>query len=546
MTSPLYGTGPTDLTASRPLPARSAVAPSVARTTLVTAALLGAAADALIPDGPMGAGLALWVAIFAINAVALFRRAGRDPSREALLWLAAALTFSLGLAWRNSDALQGLDFLAMLFSLAMAAVSVRDPRAALFARRLIHTLRTGLDVAGNTVAGVLPLAFRDAILNEAGVDTFARARRLVRPALIALAALVVFGSLLRNADPIFASLVNLPSIDLSDIMRHVVLAGFFAWIVAGWARASLVDNPTRHRSTGALPIQLDGADITAALGTLAVLFTAFVATQIGWLFGGEKFLQARTGLTAAAYARQGFFQMVWVVTLVIPILVGTRAALGPGRGLARRHTLLSLPVVVLLAAIVGSAMLRMRMYVHYYGLTTERFYPAVFMLWLATVLVWLAVTVLRDWGRPFLGGAVMSALAFLFALNIADPDGIVARVNVSRAQGVSAGAEPSLDLVHLASLHGAGVGIAADAILRSDVGAAPASVPNSPAARRCQAARALLSQWSASSGRRRFVRAGGWRRWNHDDAVAFQVVGSRRAELQVLADGGCSSATPEH
>ncbi len=341
-------------------------------------------------DGPGGVGLALWIAMLAVNAAALFFRVGRTPTRQALLWLAAAVLFSLGLAWRNSETLQAFDFLATLFSLAMAAVSVRDPRAALFARRMRDTLLTGLDVAANTAVGVLPLAFREAVPNDAGKQAFGRARAFIRPVVIAVVALAIFGALLRAADPIFASWVDIP-FDVGTIVSHLIVAGFFAWIVAGWARAGLVENPTSRRSTAPLPIQLGAADITAALGTLVVLFTAFVASQIGWLFGGEKLLHARTGLTAAAYARQGFFQMVWVVTLVVPVLVGTRAALGPGKALARRHTLLSIPVIVLLGAIIGSAMLRMKMYVHYYGLTTDRFYPAVFMLWLATVIVWLAV-----------------------------------------------------------------------------------------------------------------------------------------------------------
>ena len=125
--------------------------------------------------------------------------------------------------------------------------------------------------------------------------------------------------------------------------------------------------------------------------------------------------------------------MVLVVVLVVPVLVGTRAALRPGRELARRHTLLSLPVIVLLGAIIVSAMLRMKMYTHYYGLTTDRVYPLVFMLWLAVVIVWLAITVLRDWGRPFIAGTVISGLGTLLALNVADPDAIVARSNIARA-----------------------------------------------------------------------------------------------------------------
>jgi Domain of unknown function (DUF4173) len=534
MTSPLYGATTSPRGVSAPAPA---VSPGVAQTALVTAALLGASADALMHDGPGGVGLALWITFLAINAAALFSRAGRPASRQALLWLAAAVLFSLGFAWRNSGTLRGFDFLAMLFSLGMAAITVRDPHAALFARRLRDTLFTGLDVAANVAGGVLPLAFREAFPRETATRTVARVRGFVRPVLIAVAALVIFGALLRAADPIFASWINVP-IDLSTITPHVVIAGVFAWIVAGWSRGSLVENATPRRSAAALPIQLGAADITAALGTLGVLFAAFVAAQIGWLFGGEAFLRARTGLTAAAYARQGFFQMVWVVLLVVPVLVGTRAALGPGPGLARRHTLLSLPVVALLGAIIASAMLRMKMYVHFYGLTTERFYPTVLMLWLATVVVWLAITVLRDWGRPFVGGAVISGMAFLVALNAIDPDAIVARVDVSRAGRSPSTSQPALDLTHLASLSGNGAEIAIDAVVRADVGNSSAQSPDSPAARRCLAARTLLSRWNWARQRRQ--QPGGWRYWNHDDALAMRAVDARRAELTRFANEGCA------
>jgi len=544
MTSPLYGAASSGASAARtPAPA---VSPSVARTTLTTAVLLGASADALMHDGPGGVGLAMWITFLAVNAVVLFSRARHAPSRQAFLWLSAAVMFSLGLAWRNSGTLQAFDFLAMLFALGMAAISVRDPGAALFARRMRDTLLTGIDAAANVAFGVLPLAFREALTSESGGKALSHFRAFVRPALIAGAALLIFGALLRDADPIFASWINIP-FDFATIVSHVIVTGFFAWVVAGWARGSLAENVTPRRSTASLPIQLGAADITAALGTLSVLFAAFVASQIGWLFGGEEFLQARTGLTAASYARQGFFQMVWVVTLVVPILVGTRAALAPegGRALARRHTLLSLPVVALLGAIIVSAMLRMKMYVHYYGLTTERFYPAVFMLWLATVIVWLAVTVLRDWGRPFVGGAVISALTFLAALNVVDPDAIVAGVNLSRAARVAPGTEPGLDLQHLATLEGRGMPLAIDAVVNANVANPTGALPNPAIVHRCVASRILVERWGPQSGPRlHAARTGSWRYWNADDAAAFRAFDAHSAELQKFASEGCAPADP--
>ncbi|HET9010769.1 MAG TPA: DUF4173 domain-containing protein, partial [Gemmatimonadaceae bacterium] len=296
-----------------------------------------------------------------------------------------------------------------------------------------------------------------------------------------------------------------------------------------------------HRPPERLPLALGMLDVTTALGVLNVLFAVYVATQLGWFFGGERFLQARTGLTAAEYARQGFFQMVWVVLLVVPLLLGTRAALRPGRELERRHTALALPLLALLGVMIVSAMLRMRLYVHYYGLTTDRFYPLVFMGWLAVVLVWLALTVLRDAGRPFAAGAVVTGLATLAALNVAVPDAIVARVNVDRARRGVSEAAPQLDIAHLARLGGEAVPYAIAAVL-----APPASAPGSIERLaldegRCEAASLLLRRWRRhqESISRHELDGTEWRRWNRGEATAARAVGAHSTELRAVQHAAC-------
>jgi hypothetical protein len=209
------------------------------------------------------------------------------------------------------------------------------------------------------------------------------------------------------------------------------------------------------------------------------------------------------------------------------------------------------PVIILLGAIIASAMLRMKMYVHYYGLTTDRFYPLVFMLWLVVVVLWLAVTVLRDWGRPFIAGAVISGLATLLILNIIDPDAIVARVNVARASALSASGQRSLDVTHLASLSGGGVVVATRAVIASRAPTIPATAPSSdPASRealeahveRCMAARLLIKRWGTTSGPRvRAGKTGAWRSWNWDDAIAMDVVSKYNAALLAVQHESCAA-----
>lgn len=525
--------------AADPRPAR--VTP-LARAILAQAALLGVAADLLLRDGFMGIGLAVWLLLFSLGALALVWSDGRQLNREAGSWLIVATLLGVAMAWRAADVLQALDFLAMLFALGMAAVATADVRVALFAERLRDTAWAGAKVIGSIAIGVVPLALRDAAPAVARREVGGRLRPIVRVLLIAFPLLLVFGSLLRSADPVFASIVALPEIDFGALASHVVLIGFFAWVVAGWARAALVSDFSRARAPDTLPFSLGHLDVTAALGTLDALFALYVVTQLGWVFGGERFLQTRTGLTAAQYARQGFFEMVWVVVLVLPTLLVTRAALRPGRDLARRHGMLAQPMVALLGVMIVSAMLRMRLYVQYYGLTLERFYPLVFMAWLAIVLGWLAFTVLRGRGRAFVAGGVVSALLILALLNVVVPDLLVARVNIARARSQAQATEPALDLPHLASLGAEAVPLAVAAVLTT--AAAPTDSPAAlrEARDRCRAASVLLRRWGPAG---RIVAsheasAAPWRMWNAGVATAIRRVGDNFAALLSVRHEACA------
>jgi hypothetical protein len=294
-------------------------------------------------------------------------------------------------------------------------------------------------------------------------------------------------------------------------------------------------------------------DMTAALATLDALFALFIIVQLGWLFGGESFLQARTGLTAAEYARKGFFQMVFVVLLVVPLLVATRALLAPGIDAARRHTRLAIPMVVLLLAMIASAALRMRLYVQYFGLSTDRFYTLAIMAWLAFVLVWLAATTLRGRDQRFVAGAVLAGFATLLVLNVVVPDRVVARVNVARAQRpTSAGGTP-LDLDYLSTLSGEAMRTAIAATLSppANMSGSAATAPTgaqqqTPAAQRCNAARRIRSRWSPSSytaGERDVP--GAWRQWNAGERGGFELAAANARALLAVEHDACAVARRE-
>lgn len=513
-----------------------ATTPTLAPRILAYSLLLGIAGDLLLRDVPAGVAFPLWTALVVLVTTSLIWRTRREVSVEAAGWLLTALLFSAGLAWRDSGTLHALNVLATLGALGMAAIAVSDARAGLFAAQLRDTVWAAAALARSVLIGFAPLAIGQLFGPEVRGRWAGRVRPTLRAMLIAGAVIVVFGSLLRDADPIFASFVALPGLDLALVGSHLFVVGIFTWVVSGWTRGALVVHLGKTRAPSSLPVGFSLLDVTAALGTLVLLFATYVVAQLGWFFGGEQFLQARTGLTAAEYARRGFFEMVWVAALVIPLLVGTRAALKPGRALERRHTALALPLIVLLGVMIVSAMTRMRLYVHLFGLTTDRVYPIVFMGWLMLVLVWLAFTVLRGRGATFVAGAVISGALTLLALNVVAPDAMVAQFNVERAAHRTGDKQAALDLRYLARLSGDAAGVATRATLAS-----PGSAPNAESdQQRCSASKTLLRRWgpaSKTAARQRL--AASWRFWNAAEASAVRVVGEHSAALLRVQHATC-------
>jgi hypothetical protein len=263
------------------------------------------------------------------------------------------------------------------------------------------------------------------------------------------------------------------------VVSHVVLAGAFAWWSAGWLRGAVPGASRRPALAQRLPLRLGLAEISLSLGAVIVLFAIFVVLQLRWLFGGAGVVLATTGLTVAEYARRGFFELVTVAALVVPLILGTHAVIEDEK-VRERHRRLSIALIVLLAAIMTSALLRMRLYVEYFGLTTDRLYATAFMIWLAIVFGAMALTVLRGWGRPFASMALLSGFVVLFTLNVANPDVLVARVNLARAPGTR-----TVDYEYLARLSGDATPTVVGAIV-----AAPATTDA------CKAAKSLRARWA--------------------------------------------------
>jgi hypothetical protein len=153
------------------------------------------------------------------------------------------------------------------------------------------------------------------------------------------------------------------------------------------------------------------------------------------MFGGTKHVLTTEHLSYADYARRGFFELVTVVALAIPVLLGSHALIKKGSISAERiWRSMSVLMVCLLGVVMNSAVERMRLYVFFYSLTTERIYVMASLGWMGLVLMWFLVTTVRGRSDRFAFGAFASLLGTILAVNLINPDATIVRYNVVLAK----------------------------------------------------------------------------------------------------------------
>jgi hypothetical protein len=237
-----------------------------------------------------------------------------------------------------------------------------------------------------------------------------------------------------------------------------------------------------------------------------------VVVQLRYFFGGAALVEETSGLTYAAYARQGFFQLVTASGLVLPILLGAdhlvRGATAPQVRVFRQLAGL---LLVLLAVIMASALERMRLYVSAYGLTDDRVYATAFMILLIGIFAWFAWTTLRGVRQRFGFGALMQCFAVLAGLHVLNPDALIVKSNLNRPV-----AERPFDARYAASLGADAVPVLIDAL------------PRLTQEDRCVVAVALLRRWDHDT-------SSDWRNWNWSRSRARRLVTEHAGTLRQMA-----------
>lgn len=280
----------------------------------------------------------------------------------------------------------------------------------------------------------------------------ARLPHVGRAAAVAAATVVlalVFGGLFAAADPAFAHLAGqlVPRVHAADVVaRPVVFAMVSAFVLAG---AYLMRFPPRLDAMAPAPMRsLRRWEWAVPLGVLDVLFTAFVAVQFAVLFGGHDHVLQTEGLTYAEYARQGFWQLLWVSALTLVVLSGVvRLA---GRATAADRALLRALVGTLCATsvvVVISAIHRMWLYQQAYGFSVLRLMVITTEVWLGTIFLLVAATGIRMTGRWIPRAVLVAGVLALLGLAVLNPERLIAERNIDRFEQTG-----QLDVQYLSGL----------------------------------------------------------------------------------------------
>ncbi|MFI6292878.1 DUF4153 domain-containing protein [Nonomuraea sp. NPDC050790] len=399
--------------------------PDTPRWLLPAAAGAGVFAAVALPDAQSGLGLVL---------VALVLGAAALPAvlRRATPW---TLAFGLTGYWLISTAvIRDADWLVLLMVTAGAGLIGLAVSGA--GTGWLGVIRGGMSVL--LALGPVPWLL-------AGPMKRLVARRRIMPAMVGVGIAVVlvggFGLLFASADRVFAAYLERLTATpdwMESLPSRIVLFAVFGALLSALVLVALrpVKDPVGPGAKFAVARTVWLVPLTA----LNLLFGAFVAVQIRFLFGGASTVLNTEGLTYAEYAREGFFQLVLVSMIVLGMVAVAGGVLRTGR---RERWLLAGQLGVLCAltlVILASALHRIDLYTEVYGLSRLRISVQATVWWLGAVfaLVLLAGAVrLAGRGSGWLPRTIVLVTALgLGAFAMVNPDLRVAETQVA-VRGVS-------------------------------------------------------------------------------------------------------------
>lgn len=243
---------------------------------------------------------------------------------------------------------------------------------------------------------------------------------------VTLVVLIVFGSLLASADPVFSKLIeDFFETFLERLVLSTLVAGFLLLI-------TVFRYKPQDSEYGCHKIQTLSALIASS--SLIALFGLFIFVQIKYLFADEATFKA-LDITYSDYVRAGFTQLLWVGALGLILSYFLHIRSNITTQLNHINWLKSANAILIfeLFVILLSATKRNSMYISAYGLTRIRWVGGVFLFWLAAIFCLMAVLVLikKFSDRYFISGFLVLGIIAVVFLNLINMDRVIANYQPS-------------------------------------------------------------------------------------------------------------------
>ena len=420
-----------------------------------TTILLGIAFDILFWKKIPGISFAIFVTLVLVSGVRVLREDGFRPHARTFGLLLPIGFFAVMTFIRAEPLTTFLNYLLTLVFMGFFALSY------LGGRWLDYSISDY--IAGYVRLGLVsmigrPLSFiietRKQRDQAEGESEPSRVAPILRGLLIALPIVAIFASLLSSADLVFAQQMD-AFIELFRLEKlpEYIFRGFYILVIAYALVGALLYAALKSRDETLIGEEkpfiapfLGFTESSIVLGSVLLLFAAFVLVQFQYFFGGQANINIE-GYTYAEYARRGFGELVAVAFFSLLLFLGLSAITRRADKQQKTFSAMGVTLVLFVLVMLVSALKRLALYEAAYGFSRMRAYPHVFMLWLGALLI--AVVVLEFLGkrRLFAPAMAFAIIGFAASLNLMNVDAFIVRHNVERSLG---GAK--LDMAYLASL----------------------------------------------------------------------------------------------
>lgn len=398
--------------------------------------LLGWAFDFLFWKKPLGINFVIYVILVLATGIVLLKLDGLRVVRETSLLLLPIAFLAVMTFFRLEPMTVFLSVSAVLFLMGLFALTYLNGAWLRYA--LLDYVFGFLRLFGSMIAR--PLGYAAENRREQVSVSQKRVEQVwpvVRGLVIAVPVIAIFASLLSSADPIFAKrfedFIKLFKIEnLPEYIFRLVYILIFAYVLAGtFLHAAQKSDETVEEKTRVAPF-LGFTESAIVLGSVALLFIAFVAIQFQYFFGGQANIHIE-GYTFSEYARKGFGELVAVAFFSLLLLLGlgaiTRREIESQR---RTFSILGVSLVGLVIVMLVSAYQRLVLYEIAYGFSRLRTYTHVFMIWLGLLLVAVVILEMTRRERTVGLAMVLAALGFIISLNVLNVDAFIVKQNVAR------------------------------------------------------------------------------------------------------------------